>query len=240
MVTTVAPVDLPLHLPGLLVVRAGRVGKDGLASLSVEEILSDSSLVEPSLLVEQGIFEVLSLAEVLLDSIFVVFVVLVCQSLLVVALGLQVNLGLLTVLDAFRSLVIRTLLVCECFLQVTRLAEVLVDGELVQFAVLVSERLLVDFRVFQFLGGAGLGADHGSLVRRQVSELLGIQLGGLGGLALEFSGEFSGDGSLGSLGSGGSGGGGWGLGGLGSQGSLGSGWRLGHESRLFKKKKKIG
>lgn len=186
VVPAVAPVDLPLHFPGLLVERILGVGKDVHAGLPVEEIFTDSSFVESSFLVEQRIFEVFSVAEVLPDSIFVVLVVLVSQSLLVVALVGQVDLGLATVDNAFRSFVVRALLVFKRSLQVLGLAEVLLDSEFVQFGVLVGERLLVDFRIFEFLGSDDLGFDHGSLVRSQDGEFLGIS-----GLAVLASQEFS-------------------------------------------------
>jgi len=223
VVLAVAPVDLPLHFPGLLVEWVLRVSKDSAAGPPVEEVFTDSSFVESSLLVEQGIFEVVSVTEVLPDSIFVVLVVLVSQSLLVVALVGQVDLGLATVDNAFRSFVVRALLVLDRSLQVLGLAEVLLDSEFVQFGVLVSERLLVDFRVLEFLGSEGLGLEHGSLVRSQDGEFLGIS-----GLAVLASQEFSRDGSdwgLGGLRSRGS------RGGLGRQGSLGSSRRLGEKSR---------
>jgi hypothetical protein len=222
MVATVVPVDLPLHFPGLLVEGAVGVRKNALADLSVKEIFTNSGFVELGLLVEQGILEVVSLAQVLPGSIFVVLVVLVCQSLLVVVLVRQVNLGFATVENAFRNLVVRALLVCESCLQVLRLAEVFQDGQLVQLAVLVKERLFVDFGILEFLGSDGLGADHRSLVRRQVSELR-IRFSGLAGLGLGL--ESRSDGGGGRLGGHG------GLRSLGGYGRLGR-WSLrGQKSR---------
>ena len=175
-----ALVDLPLHFLGLLVERIGWVAKDTLAGLLIEEVFVNSSFVEAGLLVRQGIHEVVSMGEVQLDSIFVVLVVLVFQSLLVVLFVRQVNLSLALVEDALGCFVIRTVFVSEGLLQVLGLAEVLQDGEAMILAILVNERIVVNFGVFECLGSKGLCAAHGPLVWGQMGDALRFRMSGLG------------------------------------------------------------
>jgi len=164
-------VDLLLQFHGLLVERAGRVGKNLLAGLLVEEIFVDSGFVESCLLVGQGKFKVVAERQVFLNSVFVELVVLVFQSLLEVLLLRQVNLGLVVVENALGSLVVRAVGVGKCFLQVLRLAKVLQDGEVVELALLVEECVVVEFDILEFLSSDLLCAVHCLLVLGQENVL---------------------------------------------------------------------
>ena len=116
----------------------------------------NSSFVETSLLVGQGVLEVFAVGQVFPDSVLVELVVLVSQSFLVVVLVRQVNLGFVVVENALGSFVVRAVGVGERFLQVFRLAEVLQDGEAVELALLVEECVVVKFNIFESLGSSFL------------------------------------------------------------------------------------
>jgi len=151
VVLVVVLVDLLLQFHGSLVERVVLVGNGSKAGLAVEEIFVDSRLVEMSRLVGQGYLEVVSVGQVNLDSVLVVFVVLVFQSLLEVLLVRQVSLSLAVVENVLSRLVVMTSAVFERFLQVFRLAEVFQDGEVVELVFLVNERVVVKFKILEFL-----------------------------------------------------------------------------------------
>lgn len=147
-------VDLLLQFHGLLVERVVFVGENFLAGLVVEEIFMNSLAMEFGVLVGQGVLEVLSFGKVHLNSITVELVALVPQSFSVVRFVCQVSLGVVPVKDALGSLVVRTFLVCKRFLQVLGFAKVLQDGKLMELAVLVHKRLMVNLKIFEFLGSS--------------------------------------------------------------------------------------